>query len=290
MVKTVLLGAGGQLGKEWLNFLKRAKGITFKTFDSSEVDITNLSSVYSVLDEESPDIIINCAAYTAVDQAEEDKEQANLVNHLAVKKLAEACKEKGIKLIHFSTDYIFPGDTEDKERLPKGYPEDAETRPINFYGKTKWLGEQAIRDSGCNYLIIRVSWLCGRYGNNFLKTMLHLADKKTQLSIVGDQFGSPTFTKDVVKKTHILLEKGLSGTYHITSKGITTWADFAKHIFESAGKNIEVQPIPTSEYPTKAERPKFSKLNTQKIEQVEGLHLMDWKQGTRELVKLLQNN
>lgn len=288
-MKILIAGSGGQLGHEWCEYLKSIDA-DYACFNSDAFNITYDANVKLVLDKEDPDVLINCAAYTAVDEAEEKRERAELVNHQAVKNLAAACKHREIKFVHFSTDYVFPGNASDKDQFPEGYTEHAITNPVNYYGTTKWKGEEAIRESGCDYLIIRVSWLCGQYGKNFLKTMLRLAENRNSISVVGDQWGSPTFTTDVVKTTHVLLKKGLSGTYHITSKGITNWADFARFIFECAGKNIDVQSIPTSGYPTKAERPRFSKLNTQKIEKVEGVQLLDWKQGTQELLQQLQNN
>lgn len=288
-MKLVLLGASGQLGKEWQSYLVE-RNKSYSAFNSKEFDVTKSKQVERILEEEDPDVLINCAAYTAVDEAEDQRERANIVNQKAVRELAIACQSRGIKFVHFSTDYVFPGNASDKDQFPKGYDEDSETDPINYYGATKWKGEEAIRESGCDYLIIRVSWLCGQYGKNFLKTMLRLAENRNSISVVGDQWGSPTFTTDVVKNTHVLLKKGLSGTYHITSKGITNWADFARFIFECAGKNIDVQSIPTSGYPTKAERPRFSKLNTQKIESIDKVELNHWKKGTKELIEQLKNN
>ena len=288
-MKILITGSDGQLGKEWCKYLKKI-GAEPVCFNSDDLNITYEESIETVLNKEDPDVIINCAAYTAVDKAEENRKQANLVNHIAVRNLADACRKRGIKLVHFSTDYIFPGDATDKEKFPEGYSENSDTAPINYYGQTKLDGERALENSGCDYLLIRVSWLCGRFGNNFLKTMLKLADEKSILRVVGDQWGSPTFAENVVKNTHFLLEKGLSGTYHITSKGMTNWAGFARKIFECADTNVEVHAIPTSEYPTEAVRPKFSKLNTQKIENVEGVDLIHWEEGTENLVRKLQNS
>lgn len=286
-MKILVTGASGQLGKEWCTYLERIDA-DYVSYNSEDLDITNHESLNMVLDRESPEIIMNCAAYTSVDKAEDEKEKADIVNHKAVANLAEACSNRRIKLVHFSTDYIFPGNASDKDQFPKGYHEYSKTAPINYYGETKWKGEKAIRESGCDYLIIRVSWLCGQYGNNFLKTMLRLAGKRDKIKVVCDQWGSPTFTADVVKNTHILFGRGFSGTYHITSRGITNWADFARFIFECADKNIDVQAISTSEYPTKAERPKFSKLNTQEIESLDEIELIHWKEGTKDLVKQLK--
>ncbi|MDZ7715671.1 MAG: dTDP-4-dehydrorhamnose reductase [Balneolaceae bacterium] len=288
-MEILLTGSNGQLGKEWQRYLRESNK-PYSAFNSKEFDITDKDKIKVILEKEDPDVFINCAAYTAVDQAEEQREQANLVNHRAVQNLAIACKERGIKFVHFSTDYVFPGKASDKDQFPKGYHEDSKPAPINYYGLTKWKGEEAIRESGCDYLIIRVSWLCGQYGKNFLKTMLRLARDRDKIKVVGDQWGSPTFAADVVRNTHVLLEKGFSGTYHITSRGITSWADFARFIFECADKNIDVQAIPTSEYPTKAERPKFSKLNTQKIESLDEIELLHWKEGTKDLTEQLKNN
>lgn len=289
MKKILVTGAGGQLGREWKRFLQQKDGCNPEFYGSSELDITDFPKVKRLIADRAPDYVINCAAYTHVDRAEEETDKADNVNNGAVSILAKACGDCGAQLVHFSTDYVFPGDKKDKERLPDGYPEEYKKDPVNWYGQTKWRGEEAIRSSSCAYLIIRVSWLCGTFGNNFVKTMLRLADEHKELQVVADQWGSPTFAAGVVKNTFCLLEQGREGTYHYSSEGLISWADFAEEIFILSGNDITVKRISSDEYPTKARRPSFSKLDTKKIEQVEGVELSDWREGLKALLQTLKN-
>lgn len=288
-MKILLLGASGQLGREWQTFFTGFDADKFVVlpYTSDQLDITHFENVEHELTEQQPDVIINCAAYTKVDKAEEEREKARLVNAKSVQNLANLCKSLNIKFVHFSTDYIFAGDTEDRKRFPEGYPEDHNADPVNWYGRTKWEGEEAIRNSGCAHLIIRASWLCGAYGNNFVTTMLRLAREHDQLDVVCDQWGSPTFTDDLVRNTFILIEENREGTYHLTSEGMISWADFAEKIFALADKQVTVNSIPSSEYPTAAARPCFSKLNTRKIKSISGIETEEWQQGLRRLLKQL---
>lgn len=293
----LLLGADGQLGSEWLASVQGSKGSEVKkrecfgipanslrAYNSSKLNITNFKKVEEVIEGERPDIIINCAAYTSVDKAEQEKEKARQVNALAVKNLADLCAKYKIKLIHFSTDYVFAGAKEDQKRFPRGYPEEHVADPVNWYGQTKWEGEQAIRNSGCKYLVLRLSWLCGAYGNNFVKTMLKLAETKQRLKVVDDQMASPTFARNVVKNTLNLIEQEQEGTYHLTSAGLISWADFARAIFRYSGKEENFQPVPSSQYSTEAERPYFSKLSTAKIKKIEGIKLENWQIGLKKML------
>lgn len=289
MKKILITGAGGQLGREWKQFLQQKEGCKSEFLGSSDLDITDSQKVERLIADRGPDYVINCAAYTNVDRAEEETEKADIINNRAVSTLAEVCSNHGAQLVHFSTDYIFPGDKKDRKRLPEGYPEEFKKDPINWYGQTKWRGEEAIRSSSCAHLIIRISWLCGAFGNNFVKTMLQLADKHEELQVVADQWGSPTFAADVVKNTFCLMEQGLEGTYHLSSKGLISWADFAEEIFILSGNKNRVKRISSDEYPTKARRPSFSKLNTKKIQQVEGVELMGWREGLKALLQTLKN-
>ncbi len=281
----LLLGAGGQLGSEWSSYLP-AKGnsVRYKAYGSSDLDITQSARLKSIFEAEEPDLVINCAAYTNVDKAEEEPDRARLVNATAVGFLAGLCSEWGARLIHYSTDYIFPGLKEDRKRLPAGYPEEHPAAPLNIYGQTKWEGEQAIRESGCSHLIIRVSWLCGKYGNNFIKTMLRLSEDHSVLKVVDDQWGSPSFTDNVVKNSYKLIEQEAEGTYHLSSGGLITWADFAEIIFQLTERQTEVQRITSDDFPAKARRPHFSKLNTDKIEQAHGIEPEDWRTGLERFI------
>lgn len=288
-MKIVLLGASGQLGQEWQAFFnEQAVGEhILLPYTSSQLDITYEEELVHELKAQEPDIIINCAAYTDVDGAEEHRDTATRVNTEAVSYLANISHELGCVLVHFSTDYVFPGVLEDRHRLPQGYREDHPTNPINYYGKTKLLGEEEIRNSGCRHLIIRVSWLCGAFGSNFVKTMLKLGRERDRLQVVDDQWGSPTFTENVVANTWQLLEENQRGTFHITSEGLITWYDFALGIFEVCDLVVDVEEVSSDQFPTVAERPHFSKLNTDKVEAVSGIDIINWKSGLVNMLNQL---
>lgn len=290
-MKIILLGASGQLGREWQHFFSRmGEGqVLLLPYTSSQLDITHHKEISNEIIEQQPDIIINCAAYTNVDKAETESGKAKKVNTDAVAHLAAICQENDIKLVHYSTDYIFSGRKEDREKFPAGYPEDHPADPINKYGQTKWEGEEAIRKSDCRHLIIRTTWLCGQYGSNFVKTMLKYGRERDELQVVDDQWGSPGFADEVVENNFKLIEEEAEGTYHLTSKGLTNWADFAKTIFDYAGIEVSVKSIPSEEYPTEAERPKFSKLDTSKAEGVKGVKVSSWQDGLKRLLGQLEN-
>lgn len=295
-MKCIILGSGGQLGREWMHRLKSSKSGIAKTdvedysgYRSRELDITNKQEIIKALEEDTPDVVINCAAYTNVDQAEEDRDEAQKINGMAVKFLAEQCAARNVKLVHYSTDYVFPGNKEDRERFPDGYPEDHPTDPVNWYGATKLIGEQAIRSSGAHHLILRVSWLCGQFGSNFVTTMLRLAGERDELQVVNDQWGSPTFTGHVVENTLTLLRKAETGTFHLTSRGVLTWYVLARKIFEIKQLDVKVNPVSSEEFASKAPRPAFSKLDPLKFEQHTGSEVLDWRIGLKQLLAQLGN-
>lgn len=284
-MKVLVTGAGGQLGREWVEYLS-ASGENVIGLNSSELNISDQISVQKTLDDLKPGLIINCAAYTKVDQAEEESEAAYAVNEKGVEYLADWCAANQVMMIHYSTDYVFSGNEVDRKFYPDGYPEDVVTSPQNVYGKSKLAGEMALQNSGAPHLIIRVSWLCGKYGNNFVKTMLRLASERDELSVVDDQWGSPSFTEDVVNSTRLLMDMHQKGIFHITSSGLISWYDFAKAIFEFRDVNIKLKKVTSDEFPVKAKRPAFSKLSTVKFKQATGAEPSDWKE---QLQKLLQN-
>lgn len=285
-MKFLLTGAGGQLGAEWLSFFEE-NSLEHCSFDSKHLDITDREAVRSAILENKPDVLINCAAYTSVDQAESSSEKAFKVNAEAVGILAEYCSEMKVKMVHFSTDYVFPGKKEDAEKYPDGYPEDSEKNPVNLYGKSKLRGEHLMQASGCEFLLIRVSWLCGRYGNNFVKTMLDLVRERDQLKVVNDQLGAPTFTESVVSNTYTLIRNQVSGTFHLSSTGKISWYDFAREIFEQKQIKTDLVPVSSDEFPTPAQRPAFSLLSTKKITNITGVRLQDWKTGLERLLEHL---
>lgn len=286
-MRYLITGANGQLGTEWVEYLTK-KQADFTAFGSDELDITDKKSSENKILELQPDVLINCAAYTKVDKAEKEERKAYLVNELGVQNLMQICESAGIKLVHYSTDYVFSGAREDRDKYPAGYPETAPKSPLNMYGKSKRAGEIVLENRPGNWLLIRVSWLCGAYGNNFVKTMLRLSKQRETLSVVKDQYGSPTFTFDVVRKTDDLLEMNKNGVFHVSSSGMITWAEFAQEIFNISGTECMVEPIPSEDFETDARRPFFSLLSTQKIE-TEGLEPIKWKIGLNKLINQLHS-
>lgn len=282
-MRILVTGGNGQLGSEWVQYLNRQE-VEFIALPSSDFDLTDHPDTRRVMNNLKPDVIINCAAYTKVDEAEDEPEKAFAVNEKGARNLANYCAEHDIDLVHFSTDYVFPGTEEDMAKLPDGYPEEYPANPVNVYGESKLAGEKAIRESGCNFLIMRVSWLCGKHGDNFVTKMLRLAQGRDQLKVVNDQFSCPSFAKNVVENTWNLILQKQTGTFHLSSLGRTTWFDYASEIFKQAGIDIQLQPVESSEFPTKAKRPAFSLLSTQKIANITGVKLIDWKEGLTKLL------
>ena len=290
-MKILLTGSDGQVGFELKNKLS-ALGEVVAT-DREELDLTNLNAIRTFIDQTIPDIIINPAAYTAVDKAESEPEIAYQINTLAPEVLADKARELDIPLVHFSTDYVFDGLKKD------AYIETDKTNPQSVYGKTKCEGEEKIR-THAKHIILRTSWVFGSHGNNFLKTMLRLMQEKDSLNIVGDQWGSPasaSMLSDVTFKIvdAILKNKNFNdyGTYHVTNDGETNWHAYASLIASEAIKlNIKVtcapdkiHPILTSEYPTAAKRPLNSRLNTDKLKKTFVLELPHWESEVKRVLR-----
>lgn len=277
--KVIILGASGMLGHDLAEVFKEYNPTLFGVED---LDITDQQDVMDKLTDLQPEIIINAAAYTDVDGAQNNQEAAFAVNALAVGYLAQACKNIGAILIHFSTDSVFDGKNEN------GYKETDSINPINVYGKSKAEGEQLMQEKCDDYYLIRTSWLYGHApqagkprGLNFVATMLKLAQEKDELNVVNDQFGKPTFTKDLAKETRRILENQEPfGIYHIVNDGVCTWYDFAKEIFEIKGVDIKVNPISSAEYPMLTPRPKYSVLINTKLEP-----LRSWQEALKEYLK-----
>ncbi|MEX0684618.1 MAG: dTDP-4-dehydrorhamnose reductase [Balneolales bacterium] len=281
--RILLLGAGGQLGKEWELYLKK-NGLSYKPCTSNMVDITDQAALRSVFNSYHPNIVINCAAYTHVDLAEDEDEEAREVNGEAVGSIAKLCEDAGAKLVHYSTDYVFKGEQGDQEVFPLGYPETHKPQPINTYGWSKLMGEQLIQKKCSDYLIIRVSWLLGAHGNNFVKTMLRLSKEKDKLQVVNDQLGAPTFTDNLVFNTVALINTGYKGIIHVSSEGLTNWHEIAVKIFQNKGINSKLVPIPTSDYPTIADRPLYSRLDISRLKDIPGVRIIRWQDGLQELL------
>lgn len=300
-MKILLLGKNGQVGWE----LQRALAplghvIALDRNVSTDVagaegielcgDLSNLTSLEASILAIKPDVIVNAAAYTAVDKAESEIELATLINSGAVELLAKLCEQLNALLVHYSTDYVFNG----SGSIP--WLENQQTEPLNVYGKTKVSGEQAIEKSGCQYLIFRTSWVYGSKGNNFAKTMLRLASDRDSLSVIGDQKGTPTSAELIADVTahaipFVLRDESASGLYHLAAAGETSWYEYAKYVIEQAqsmGQLLQVsqiKQIPTSEYPTPAIRPLNSRLNCDKLRDTFGLHLSHWKSGVDRMLQ-----
>ncbi len=252
-MKVLVTGANGQLGYDIIKLLD-SEGIEFWGTDRESLDITNEEQVTRVINDYYPDVIIHCAAYTAVDKAEEEKELCYSVNVLGTKYLVEACKKIDAKMFYISTDYVFDGEGD------KPFDVLDQPNPINYYGKTKYEGELEVQKLLEKYFIVRISWVFGSNGNNFVKTMLRLAKEKDEISVVADQIGSPTYTHDLVKLLVEMIQTDKYGIYHATNEGYCSWYEFACEIFKQAGIDVKVNPIKTEDYPTRARRPKNSRL------------------------------
>lgn len=279
----LVTGSGGQLGTEWVRALKQ-ENIPHTHFRSGELDITNESQVFEKISSIKPDLIINAAAYTNVDKAETEKDMAFAVNAEGVAHLAKAAKKTGALLVHYSTDYVFSGSLNDRETWPAGYPEEAPADPVNSYGASKRRGEELLMEHGGDWLLIRVSWLCSAFGHNFIKTVQRICKEKGEMRIVNDQFGSPTYTADVVEKTLALTSAGERGIFHVASEGEISWYDFGCEIARQSGLDASVHPIPSEDYPTPAPRPSFSLLNCSKLIGC-GCHQQHWKEGLQEIIQ-----
>ena len=275
MNNILVTGGKGQLGSELRDLALNHPNYNFFFTDRSQLDITNHAAVDAFITKNEIDTLINCAAYTAVDKAESEPDLANAINHLAVKNMAEVAKAQQIKLVHISTDYVFDG------RSHKPYVETDATNPQSVYGQTKLDGELAIQAvNPANSIIIRTSWVYSKFGDNFVKTMLRLAETRNELSVVADQIGSPTNAADLAKAILTVLpqiENNFPEIYHYSNEGVCSWHDFAKAIFEIKELSIRVNPIESSQYPTAAKRPFFSVLSKQKIKNTFKLHIPNWK-------------
>ena len=271
----MVTGANGQLGNEMRRLAEKTTSNRYIFTDIAELDITNLQAVRHCMTENQVTIVVNCAAYTNVDKAEDDFETADLINRKAVENLAIACKETEAVLIHVSTDYVFQGD----RNLP--CREDEPTNPLGVYGRTKLAGEQAIEQIGGKYLIFRTAWLYSSFGNNFVKTMRRLTSEREQLSVVFDQVGSPTYAGDLAMLIwHIIKEEKYNqhrGIYHFSNEGVCSWYDFAKEIASLSGKECDIRPCHSDEFPSKVKRPAFSVLDKTKVKKDFGYVVPYWK-------------
>lgn len=284
-MRILLLGKNGQVGWELqraLAPLGEVIALDRNGLNQWRGDLSQPEQIYQTILDLSPDVVVNASAYTAVDLAETDQETADLINHLAVKRIADACAQTGALFVHYSTDYVFNGMGQ------TAFNEADAVEPLNVYGRTKELGEQAIQNSKCKYLVFRTSWVFAQRGKNFLKTMLSLAQQREELSIIDDQIGVPTSAELIADVSAYAIMQTVqdstkAGVYHLVASGETSWFKYANYVFEQArnlGEKLAIQkvnPIPTTAYPTPAKRPHNSRLNNQKIQQAFQICLPDWK-------------
>ena len=292
-MNVLITGAQGQVGKE-LSLIATEKGFSVFAAGRADLDITQLENVESYINKIQPDIVINAAAHTAVDKAEDEKNLAFSINCDGAKNIALVCSKQNIPLLHISTDYVFDGSKVEP------YTENDDVSPLGVYGTSKWQGEEAIRQNLSQHIILRVAWVFGAQGNNFVKTMLRLGQDRDELNVVADQFGGPSPAKDIAQTLITLVEqfqKNQSldwGTYHYCSSEKTTWYDFAVEIFEQAfelgilNKKIKVNPITTAEYPTPAKRPSNSMLDCSKLEATFGIDMPKWKDALKHVLMELK--
>lgn len=286
MHNILVTGSNGQLGNEFRLVVEEKDKINkyFYT-DVADLDITNKNDVSNFFDTNNIDIVVNCAAYTNVDKAEDDKEKADLINHIGPKNLAEVCRERNGFLIHISTDYVFDG----TKNTP--YTETDETKPLGIYGETKLRGENAIINSGCEYVIIRTSWLYSSFGKNFLKTMQKLTAEKESLKVVFDQVGTPTYAGDLANVIYKIILKNEGNIknqiYHFSNEGVCSWYDFTVAINEVFGHNCKVLPCQSNDFPSKVSRPNYSVLDKTKIKEALGIEIPHWRESMFACIKLL---
>ncbi len=280
-MKVLVTGASGQLGYDVCKVLQ-ARGVEHRGVDIQDFDITDAAATQDYITEYHPDAVIHCSAWTAVDKAEDEMEKVRAVNAGGPRNIALVCREIGAKMLYISTDYVFPGTGE------QFYEPDDPTGPLGVYGKTKLEGEQEVQELLDRYFIVRISWVFGLNGNNFVKTMLRLAETKTEVSVVCDQIGSPTYTADLAPLLCDMIVTDKYGIYHATNEGVCSWAEFAQEIFCLAGKDAKVNAIPTSEYPTRAVRPLNSRMSKDKLERMGFSRLPTWQDALARYLEELK--
>lgn len=269
-MRVLVTGAKGQLGFDVVGELEK-RGMEVVGVDIGEMDITDAACVDSGITSAGVDAVIHCAAYTAVDAAEENEAACRRINRDGTYHIAATCKKLGIKMLYISTDYVFDGEGERPWR-----PED-ERKPLNVYGRTKYEGELAVQELLDQYFIVRIAWVFGIHGRNFVRTMLNLAKTHDSVTVVNDQFGSPTYTYDLAGLLVEMIQTDRYGIYHATNEGVCTWYEFACEIFRQAGMRVQVIPVGSGAFPVKARRPKNSRMDKGKLQEQGFYRLPDWK-------------
>lgn len=291
-MNVLVTGANGQLGTELRNITARSRNryifsdvISLPGVETVHLDITDIAAIRIICESEQIDVIVNCAAFTNVDKAEDDAQMAMLLNSTAAGNLARVASELGATMIHISTDYVFNGNT----AIP--YKEDQPTDPLGVYGSTKLAGEKEVEKSGCRWIIIRTAWLYSPYGRNFVKTMRQLTAERDVLKVVYDQIGTPTYARDLAGLIASIIDKGMldrTGIYHYSNEGAISWYDFAKTICELCGNTCDIKPCLSGEYPTKAVRPHFSVFDKSKVKETFGIKVPYWKDSLKDCINRLE--
>lgn len=277
-MKVLVTGANGQLGYDVVKELQK-QNIECCGATRQDFDIVDFEDTEKFIRNYMPDAVIHCAAYTAVDKAEDEQGLCYLVNASATESIAEICRKINAKMLYISTDYVFDG-TKDGF-----YEVDDKPNPINVYGKTKLLGEQAVQKILDKYFIVRISWVFGEHGNNFVKTMLRLGKERKEINVVADQYGSPTYTADLAPLLVEMVKTDKYGIYHVTNEGVCTWAEFAEEIFKIAKLDVKVNHITTEEYPTRARRPMNSKMSKKSLS-INGFRVLtNWKSAVKKYIR-----
>lgn len=281
-MRVLVTGVKGQLGYDVVRELEK-RGHTAVGVDVEEMDITDAMAVDRVISGSMVDAVVHCAAYTAVDAAEDNVGVCRKINADGTENIARVCKKLDIKMIYISTDYVFDG-----QGSRPWEPDDMVTEPLNMYGFSKYLGEQAVQKYLEKFYIVRIAWVFGINGKNFIKTMLRLGKEKGKVSVVNDQFGSPTYTEDLAVLLADMVETNRYGIYHATNEGFCSWYEFACEIFRQAGMDVEVTPVNSDEFPSKAKRPFNSRMSKEKLVANGYRKLPTWQDATARYVKLLK--
>lgn len=280
-MKVLVTGAKGQLGTDLMNELAK-RGIEGIGVDVQEMDITDAEACRRVIKNSGADAVIHCAAYTAVDAAEDNVELCRRINGEGTRNVAQACKEADVKLMYISTDYVFDG------QGTRPWEPDDERHPLNVYGQTKYEGELAVEELSDKYFIVRIAWVFGVAGKNFIKTMLRLGKERGAVSVVDDQVGSPTYTYDLARLLVDMIQTDKYGRYHATNEGLCSWYEFAKEIFRQAGMDVPVTPVSSSEFPAKATRPSNSRMSKEKLSDNGFERLPAWQDALGRFLKEIE--